>query len=230
MSARPARKKDERAAPAPKHAGPQGLSSDDEIEILEVVGVNETEREGDPVPEIAPTPEPAARHGHDTAELTQALDEARRQREHSHDLFLRARAELENFKRRTERESVERRDADAAHLIGKILPVIDDLERALRAAGPAGDPLTRGVTLVHQHLLSVLAQMGLAPIETTGAAFDPNRHEAVEVVRSSGRDPGTILEEMRRGYMFRDRLIRPALVRVAGGPEDGDGRSEGAGG
>src|SRR5262245_21786354 len=230
MSARPARKKEERAAPAPKSAGPRGLSTDDEIEILEVVGVNETEREGDPVPEIAPAPLPAARPGHDTAELAQALDEARRQREHSHDLFLRAKAELENFKRHTEREATERRDADAAHLIGKILPVIDDLERALRAAGPAGDPLTRGITLVHQHLLAVLAQTGLAPIETTGVAFNPNRHEAVEVVRSSGRETGTILEEMRRGHMFRDRLIRPALVRVAGGPEDGDGRSEGAGG
>jgi molecular chaperone GrpE len=227
MSARSARKKNERAAPAPHRAGPTGLSSDDEIEILEVVGVNETEREGDPVPEIPAVPAPAARPAHDTTELTQALDEARRQREHSHDLFLRAKAELENFKRRTERESAERRDADAAQLVGRILPVIDDLERALQAAGPVTDPLTRGVTLVHQHLLAVLAQTGLAPIETTGASFDPNRHEAVEVARASGRDPGTILEEMRRGYMFRDRLIRPALVRVAGGSEDGDGRTEG---
>jgi molecular chaperone GrpE len=230
MSARPARKRDVHAAPATKGVDPRPPAPDDEIEILEVVGVNETEREGDPVPEIAPTPEPAARTGHDSVELEQALEEARRQRDHSHDLYLRARAELENFRRRSEREAVERRDADAAQLIRKILPVIDDLERALQAAGPAGDPLTRGVTLVHQQLLAVLAQAGLAPIDTSGAGFDPNRHEAVEVVRASGRDPGAILEEMRRGYMFKDRLIRAALVRVAGGADEGDGGQEGAGG
>jgi molecular chaperone GrpE len=224
MSARPARKKE--APTAPRKAGPGAPAADDEIEILEVVGVNETERETDPVPEIAPAP-PPPRHGRDE-ELERALDEARREKEHSHDLFLRAKAELENFRRRTEREADQRRDADAAHLVGRILPVLDDLERALRAAGPAGDPLTSGVTMVHQHLLDILAREGLVPIHTTGAVFDPNRHEAVEVVRGSAREPGAILEEMRRGYTFGDRLIRAALVRVAGGPDDG-GRS-GAGG
>jgi molecular chaperone GrpE len=228
MSARHARKRDVRAAPAPEDAGTGAPSSDDEIEILEVVGVNETERPSNPVPEMAPAPEHPARHGADAAEMERALEEARRQKDHIHDLYLRAKAELENFRRRTERDADQRRDADAAHLVGRLLPVLDNLERALRAAAAA--PLMSGLTLVHQQLLDILKREGLAPIETAGAAFDPHRHEAVEVVRDSGREAGAILEEMQKGYLFRDRLIRPALVRVAGGPDEGGGRHEEAGG
>jgi len=230
MSARHARKKDIRAAPAPDAAGPGAPAGDDEIEILEVVGINETERPADPVPERPAAPEHPARPGHDPAEMERALDEARRQKEHAHDLYLRAKAELENFRKRTERDADQRRDADAAHLVHRLLPVLDNLERALRAAGAAADPLMSGVTLVHQQLIEILGREGLAPIDTAGAAFDPHRHEAVEVVRDSGREAGTILQEMQKGYTFRDRLIRPALVRVAGGPDDGGGGHEGAGG
>jgi molecular chaperone GrpE len=230
MSARHARKKDIRAAPAPEDAGPGDSSSDDEIEILEVVGINETERLSDPVPEKAPAPKRPAHAGPDTAEIERALDEARRQKDHSHDLYMRAKAELENFRKRTERDADQRRDADAAHLVGRLLPVLDNLDRALRAAGAADHPLMGGVTLVHQQLVEILGREGLAPIDTAGAAFDPHRHEAVEVVRDSGREAGAILQEMQRGYMFRDRLIRPALVRVAGGPDEEGGRNEEAGG
>jgi molecular chaperone GrpE len=230
MSARNARKRDDHAVPAPDEAGPGASSPDDEIEILEVVGINETERTSDPVPEIPPAPDHHAHAGPDPAEIERALDEARRQKDHSHDLYLRTKAELENFRKRTERDADQRRDADAAHLVGRLLPVIDNLERALRAAGAAEHPLMNGVTLVHQLLVETLGREGLAPIDTTDAAFDPNRHEAVEVVRDSGRPPGTILQEMQKGYMFRDRLIRPALVRVAGGPDTDGGSNEEAGG
>jgi len=230
MSARHARKKDIRAAPAPDDAGAAGSASEDEIEILEVVGINETERTSDAVPEMPPAPAHPAHAGPDTAEMERALDEARRQKDHSHDLFLRAKAELENYRKRTERDADQRRDADAAHLVGRLLPILDNLERALGAAGAADHPLLSGVTLVHQQLVGVLGRAGLAPIDTANAAFDPHRHEAVEVVRDSGREAGTILQEMQKGYMFRDRLIRPALVRVAGGPDEGGGPNEAAGG
>jgi molecular chaperone GrpE len=230
MSARHARKKDDHAAPAPDDAGPGDPSADDEIEILEVTGINETERTSDPVPEMPPAPDHPARAGHDTAEMERALDEARRQKEHSHDLYIRAKAELENFRKRTDRDADQRRDADAAHLVGRLLPVLDNLERALRAAGAADDPLMSGVTLVHQQLVGILGREGLASIETAGALFDPHRHEAVDMARDSGQPAGTILQEMQKGYMFRDRLIRPALVRVAGGPDEAGGSNEEAGG
>lgn len=225
MSARNARKRDDHAAPAPDAAGPAAPSSDDEIEILEVVGINETERTSDPIPEMPPEPRHHAHPAPDTAEMERALDEARRQKDHSHDLFLRAKAELENFRKRTDRDADQRRDADAAHLVGRLLPVLDNLERALRAAGAAEHPLIGGVTLVHQQLLEILGREGLAPIDTTDAAFDPHHHEAVEVVRDSGRKAGAVLQEMQKGYIFRERLIRPALVRVAGGPDE-DGRPD----
>jgi len=230
MSARNARKRDDRAAPVPDDAGPADPSSDDEIEILEVVGINETERSSDPVPEISPVPEHPAHAGPGTAELEHALDDARRQKDHNHDMYLRAKAELENFRKRTDRDADQRRDADASLLVGRLLPVLDNLERALRAAGAADDPLMSGVALVHQQFLDILGREGLAPIDTAGATFDPHRHEAVEVVRDSGREAGVILQEMQKGYMFRDRLIRPALVRVAGGPDEGDRRNEETGG
>jgi len=226
MSLRPARK----PTPQPEPEGDDlPASGDDEIEILEVTGVNETERPLDVIPpmEIDPavTPDPAAAAEH--AALEEALAVARRERDQKQDQALRAQADLDNLKKRLEREAAERRLTDAATLFRRLLPVLDNLERALGAAGDRDDPLRNGVALIHQQLIEAMGKEGLQPIETVGAVFDPARHEAVDMVAAPGRPPGTILEEMQKGYTLRERLVRPALVRVVAMAPPGNA-SEGA--
>jgi molecular chaperone GrpE len=231
MSARNGRKKKDGRppGPAPTPLNPPD-ASDDEIEILEVVGVNETERETEPIPEMEPIAVHDAPHGPDAAALAIELEEARREKDRCHDLMVRSQAELDNLRKRAARDAEQRRDVDAARLVARLLPVLDNLERALRARGQVDDPLWNGIALVQQQMAEALVREGLAPIEAVGAPFDPERHEAVEMVGAGGGGEATVLEEMQKGYLFRGRLVRPALVRVAAGSGNGGGGSGKAGG
>ena len=219
MSSRPSRKP---PLPALPDTGAGGLSSDDEIEILEVTGVNETERPLEPVPTIDLETPPQPVESPDHAALVQALEKAERERDQNHDLRARALADLDNMKKRFEREAAERRLTDAAALFRRLLPVLDNLERALGTTPDSDNPLRNGVALIHQQLLEAMGREGLQLIEAVGTPFDPSRHEAVEMVAAPGCQPGIVLEEMQRGYLLKDRLVRPALVRVAAGAPAGD--------
>ena len=215
MSARKGRKRDDLSA-EPSSAPPAPPpASDDEIEILEVTGVNETETpiEHHPSPAAASEPiEPAA--GASAAELEEAV----RERDRLHDLSQRQQAEFDNFRKRADRDAAQRRLTDAADLIRRLLPVLDNLESAVAAAaGSADDPVRRGLELIQKQMLDLLGKEGLSVVASVGTRFDPARHEAVEVVRGQAADDGMILAEMRKGYVYKDRLIRAALVRVASG-------------
>jgi molecular chaperone GrpE len=145
-------------------------------------------------------------------------DELQRQRDEYYDLLLRKTAEFDNFRKRTERERQSVSEAAAADLITELLPVIDDLERALRAeSGTDGEAYRRGVELIHRRLLEALRKRGVKPIEALGADFDPHRHQAVTYEPAEGRRDGEVIEEFGRGYMLGDRLLRPAMVKVAKG-------------
>ena len=98
-----------------------------------------------------------------------------------------------------------------------LLPLVDDLERALAtpASGPAAEAYRQGVELIHRQLLDLLRKRGVMPIEALGADFDPYYHQAVSHEAAPGRRDGEVLEEFRRGYMLGDRLLRPAMVKVA---------------
>jgi molecular chaperone GrpE len=212
MSARAGGKRKDRISATNGGADEAAPPPDDEIEILEVVGVNETERVSpESLPESAPPQEPQ------DAGASADLEDARRERDRYHDLWLRQQADFDNLRKRAEREAGQRRIADAADLVCRLLPVLDNLERALRASGERDDPLRSGLALIHQQMFDLLGKEGLAPVPTVGTRFDPERHEAVDVVETGDADEGTILEEMQKGYTFKDRLIRPALVRVATG-------------
>jgi molecular chaperone GrpE len=145
--------------------------------------------------------------------------EAERQRDQYYDLLLRKSAEFDNFRKRTERERQTLADAAAADLLSELLPLVDNLERALRAEpGDEGaGPYRRGVELIHQQLLDVLRKRGVRPIETEGTDFDPYYHQAVSHEPAEGRRDGEVIEEFSRGYMLGDRLLRPAMVKVAKG-------------
>jgi molecular chaperone GrpE len=144
--------------------------------------------------------------------------ELQRQRDEYYDLLLRKSAEFDNYRKRTERERQSLSDAAAASIIEELLPLMDDLERALKAdAGTDADAYRRGVELIHKQLGEILRKRGVRPIDAVGADFDPYYHQAVSYEQAEGRRDGEVIEEFRRGYMLGDRLLRPSMVKVAKG-------------
>jgi molecular chaperone GrpE len=147
------------------------------------------------------------------------VEDLQRQRDEFKDLLLRKTAEFDNFRKRIERERQAVAESAAADLLTELLPLVDDLERALKAeAGSEGaDAYRRGVELIHRQLTETLRKRGVRPIEAVGADFDPYYHQAVAHEPVAGRREGEIVEEFRRGYMLGDRLLRPSMVKVAKG-------------
>jgi molecular chaperone GrpE len=146
-------------------------------------------------------------------------EELQRQRDEYYDLLLRKTAEFDNYRKRIERERQSVAEAAAADLILELLPLVDDLERALAAeTGPEGtETYRRGVELIHRQLLETLRKRGVRPIDALGADFDPHFHQAVSHEPGEDRRDGEVIEEFRRGYMLGDRLLRPSMVKVAKG-------------
>ncbi|MBA2603345.1 MAG: nucleotide exchange factor GrpE [Acidobacteria bacterium] len=147
------------------------------------------------------------------------MEELQRQRDEFYDLLLRKTAEFDNFRKRTERDRQAQAEAAGADLLGELLPLVDDLERARTAdAGSEGaEAYRRGVELIHRQLTETLRKRGVRPIEAAGADFDPHYHQAVSYEPSTGHRDGEVIEEFRRGYMLGDRLLRPSMVKVAKG-------------
>lgn len=143
-------------------------------------------------------------------------DEIRLQRDDYRELLLRQTAEFDNYRKRIERERAEVSQAAAIDLIEELLPLIDDLERALEIGADTEAAAYRaGVELIHTQLLEVLGKRGVTPIETTGEDFDPRVHEALTHEVSPEHRGGAVIDELRRGYTVGGRLLRPALVKVA---------------
>src|SRR6187200_2319663 len=146
-----------------------------------------------------------------------SLADLQRERDDYYDRLLRQTAEFDNYRKRIERERQATSEAAAADLVKDLLPLVDDLERALKAqAGAEGaETYRRGVELIYKRLEDILRRRGVQPIEAVGADFDPNFHEAVAHDPAEGRREGEVIEDFRRGYMLGDRLLRPSMVRVA---------------
>ncbi|MEI7532884.1 MAG: nucleotide exchange factor GrpE [Verrucomicrobiae bacterium] len=136
--------------------------------------------------------------------------------------LLRTTADFDNFKKRAAREKIESAQYATFSLLQKVLPVLDNFEMALAAAHSAkADKLTSlqaGVQMIQQQLKSVLTETGLEEIDATGQVFDPNFHEAVSEQESADVAEGNVLQQLRKGYKFKDRLLRPATVIVAKKP------------
>jgi len=156
-------------------------------------------------------------------DLKRELDEQRQLAQNHYEKFLRAYAELENYKKRVEKERVDSLKYANEGLIRDLLPFIDNLQRALEhtASEKNNNPkgLIEGLDLTLKDLMRVLEKYGLEPIESVGRPFNPNLHEAMMQVEGEGHEPHTIVEEFQRGYLIKDRLLRPARVSVAMKPE-----------
>ena len=130
--------------------------------------------------------------------------------------LLRTAAEFDNYRKRVDRDRRDQADAATASALTGLLPIVDDLERALKA--PTGDDVEnfrKGVELIHQQMLELLRKRGVQVIEAVGADFDPRYHQAVVHESSPDHREGEVIEEFARGYMLGNRLLRPAMVKVA---------------
>jgi molecular chaperone GrpE len=166
----------------------------------------------------APLPELAETGVAEDASAGPDVSALQRQRDEYYDLLLRKTAEFDNYRKRTERERQAVSEAAAIDVLTELLPIVDDLERALKAEpGEAIERYRQGVELIHQHLLDVLRKRGVRPIEAVGTDFDPHFHQAVVHESVQGARDGEVIEEFRRGYMLGDRLLRPSMVKVAKG-------------
>jgi molecular chaperone GrpE len=156
--------------------------------------------------------------------LKAQLEEKTRLAEEHYDRFLRAQAELENYKKRVEREKSSLVKYGNEELIKAILPIIDNLERAFdHEPGENPDGFMEGIKITRNQLLQVLERFGVTPIAAVGEPFDPAKHEAMMQVESADQEPNTVLSELQRGYFLNDRLLRPAMVSVARAPSQEEG-------
>lgn len=167
-------------------------------------------------PAAAPPPSPEAR----IAELEAALAAAREEARAAHDRWVRERADLENLRKRGARERQDAVRFGNESIVRELLPVVDNLERALKASGTTGDPkaLVEGVDLILKALLDALARQGVERVSAHGTPFDPSHHEAVAHIESE-HEPNLVIEEHQPGYRLHDRLLRPALVTVSKGQQ-----------
>jgi molecular chaperone GrpE len=158
------------------------------------------------------------------AELEAALNKAKEEARENYDRLLRATADFENYKKRVAKEKSDLIRYGNEELLKALLPVIDNLERALEHAQAEGNQegIKGGVEMTLQQFLQILQRFGVTPISAEGERFDPTRHEAVMEQATGAYTPGHVVSELERGYLLNDRLVRPAKVVVAKATDDAE--------
>jgi molecular chaperone GrpE len=139
--------------------------------------------------------------------------------------LLRRRADFENYRRRVDRDRQQASSDATAEMIRDLVPTIDNLELALQAGGSEAS-VREGVAMIHRELIALLESRGMAIDDPTGKPFDPERHQALSIEAVPEVPPGSVVETFRKGYLFRDRLLRPALVKVAKEDESSPGNGD----
>ena len=142
------------------------------------------------------------------------LQQLKTERDELRDLLLRRQAEFDNFRKRIERDRSEQAQYASMDVVRELVSVLDDFERALKTEC-ASPEYSRGVELIFNRMLDALKKVGLEPLDSVGQPFDPHQHQAVERVDTKDAEDNTVLGEFQRGYNFKGRLLRPAMVRVA---------------
>jgi molecular chaperone GrpE len=142
-------------------------------------------------------------------------DQLQRERDDYKDRWLRKSAEFDNYRKRIERERREQADQSVVDILQELLLVVDDFDRALTVSGDEGGAYRKGVELIHAKLHDLLRKQGVRPMEVIGADFDPNVHMAVMHEESPAHREGEVIGELQKGYFLHDRLLRPAMVKVA---------------
>ena len=149
--------------------------------------------------------------GNDSTEIDRLKEELQRE----HEMYLRALADYDNYRRRVERERSAAARSGKRELILQLLDVLDGFDRALQHIGDAPSSVSEGLQLLQRKLLNVLEAQGVTPLQSLGETFDPEFHDAIGTVQSEEFKPGTVADEVQRGYRWGDDVLRPARVRVA---------------
>lgn len=176
--------------------------------------------DGDGRPGAAPADEVDTQLNEDLAALKERLAEQERAAAEANDRFIRTLADFDNYRKRQTTLIEDTRRFANEILIGDLLPILDNFERAIEAnaSQPNADALVEGVRLIHRQLSDTLRKAGLEPIEAVGQPFDPTVHEAImEVPPAEGQEPHHVVEELRKGYKLNGRVLRASLVKVTGG-------------
>jgi molecular chaperone GrpE len=151
-----------------------------------------------------------------SADLVGEIERLQEELINERDRNLRTLADFKNYRRRIERDSSKIAEEGKREIILPLLDIVDDMEKALQWASDEEQPSVKGMRIIHQKLLTLLEKHGVLPFESVSTPFDHNLHEAVAMAKQEGSKPGTVVDELRRGYLWNNQLLRPAQVRVAG--------------
>jgi molecular chaperone GrpE len=161
-------------------------------------------------------PEEVTAETPDTSQEAGAADTLQKERDDLYDRLLRKSAEFDNFRKRVERDRKDMIDWAAADVLGDLISIVDDFDRALEApAPPEAQSFKAGLELIQRQLAELLKKRGVSTVEALGADFDPHLHQAVAYEEVAGAREGEVVGVMAKGYKLGDRLLRPALVKVA---------------
>ena len=150
------------------------------------------------------------------ADLAAEIQQLQEDLHNERDRNLRTLADFTNYRRRVERDGNKLAEEGKRAIILPLLDIIDDMEKALHWVSNEKQPFAEGVRIIHQKLLALLEAHGVLPFDSVGTPFNHNLHEAVAMTKHKGSEPGTVLDELRRGYLWNNQLLRAAQVRVAG--------------
>ena len=178
--------------------------------------VTSRDESGEPSGDEDPANEQEQLDAKEAAESEDPLDRAQRERDEYLGLAQRAQADFENYRKRAAREASVAGERARSGLVRELLPVVDNLERALNSAEESEQHLAAGVRLVHSELISVLERNGVQQFDPSGHRFDPGEHEALSLRSQEGAEPGVVLDVVEKGYRSNGTVLRPARVVVSG--------------
>ena len=161
---------------------------------------------------------PSAESGEAAAPESE-VENLRAERANYLDRLARVQAEFDNFRKRSARDQQDFRDYALAEALKSLLPILDSLDRALKTSGLSMEDFRSGIELIDKQFHDALARLGVEPVPARGEVFDPNLHQAVQMVDSDEVEDNHVMDELQRGYRIKNRLLRPAMVRVAKNPK-----------
>jgi molecular chaperone GrpE len=154
-----------------------------------------------------------------TAEVPGEVERLRNENAAYLDRLARLQAEFDNFRKRSAREQQDFREYAVSDAIKQLLPILDSLDRALKTNAASVEDFRSGIELIDKQFHDALSRLGVEPVPSQGEAFDPNLHQAIQMVDTEEAQDNHVLDELQRGYKLKDRLLRPAMVRVARNPK-----------
>ena len=155
----------------------------------------------------------------ETPAVESELEALRAEKANYLDRLARLQAEFDNFRKRSVRDQQDFRDYALAEALRSLLPILDSLDRALKTTGVSVEDFRSGIELIDKQFHDALSKLGVEPVGAEGEIFDPNLHQAVQMVDTDEVEDHRVIDELQRGYRIKDRLLRPAMVRVARNPK-----------